>query len=280
MIRTAIVALVIASGASGGSKDPPLRHAQDPEAERVMAAVRAAVTPALPYPDSDGFGSLPKDEKSTAVWMVRPHAPGDESIEVLANPLNLANQQRATKAMAQIQSSVESAQRRSEAQYERAISEAKRTGKSQEVDGVTLSDEGVAGARVDAESHVLIEVEFNRPSYRFSIPSSIEPAPARLLEIPGAVSVMTIPSNVYREKTARSVEDRFCPAETIVFFGELSPAGVDKRSDTSYDVGAAATSAASSRHVRSLVLRLRGNDTLIAQILRASDWNPLLELLK
>src|SRR5687768_16114613 len=116
ILRLAAVALAIASNTFG----------QDPEHERVMAAVRTAVMPALPYPESDADGILPKDEKSTDPWMVRPHAAGDRSIEVIANPLNLGNQQRAARAMAQIQASLESAQRRSEAQYERAIAEAKR----------------------------------------------------------------------------------------------------------------------------------------------------------
>jgi len=45
-------------------------------------------------------------------------------------------------------------------------------------------------------------------------------------------------------------------------------------------VTAVATASANGAPVRSLVLRLRGNDTLIAQILRTSDWNGVLELLK
>ena len=46
---------------------------EGPYDERVMAAVRAAVLPALPYPESDEDGSLPKDGKTTEAWMVRPH---------------------------------------------------------------------------------------------------------------------------------------------------------------------------------------------------------------
>ena len=85
------------------------------------------------------------------LWMVRPLQPGDRTIDVLANPLNEVNQAKATRAMAQIERSIQAAQRRADLQYERAIAEAKRTGKSQDVDGVTLSDEGLAGARIDAE---------------------------------------------------------------------------------------------------------------------------------
>ena len=87
--------------------------------------------------------------------------------------------------MAQIEQAIASAQRRADAQYERAVAEAKRTGRSQDVDGVSLSDEGLAGARIDAESHVTIDVLFNQPSYRFEIASSVEPAPARAGVDPG-----------------------------------------------------------------------------------------------
>ncbi len=52
------------------------------------------------------------------------------------------------------------------------MADARRTGKSQDVEGVTLADEGVAGARIDAESHVLIEVEINRPAYAYPVASS------------------------------------------------------------------------------------------------------------
>lgn len=258
----------------------PAPHEGGPYDERVMAAMRAAVMPALPFPESDDEGSLPKDGKTTEAWMVRPHAAGDRSIEVIANPLNLANQQRATKAMAQIQASLESAQRRSEAQYERAIAEAKRTGRSQDVDGVTLSDEGLAGARIDAEAHVTIDVEFNQPAYSFTVTSSMAPSPSRTITIPGAVAVITVPSNVYRQKTATSSDERFCPAETLLFFGGLHAPDVDEHANDSFTVTASAAAAETRPGVRSMVVRLRGNDTLIAQILRGSDWGRVVELLK
>jgi len=275
-IAAAVLVTLVASIAQAQSASAPQVELES----RVMAAVRAAVTPALPYPASDREGVLPKDEKSTDPWMVRPHAAGDRSIEVIANPLNLANQQRATKAMAQIQASLESAQRRSEAQYERAVAEAKRTGRSQDVDGVTLSDEGLAGARVDAESHVTIDVEFNRPAYSFTVASSIAPSPSRAITVPGAVTVIAVPPNVYREKTAASTDDRFCPAETLVFFGAVRAPDVSEHSGNTYTVTAAGTNAEPARAVQSVVVRLRGNETLIAQILRGSDWTRLAELLK
>src|SRR4030095_10195142 len=129
----------------------------------------------------------PANGNTEARWVVRPLQPGDRSIEVLANPLNEVNQLRATRAMAQIENNIQAAQRRASAQYDRAVAEAKRTGKSQEVDGVTLADEGVAGAKIDADSHLTIDVAIDQPSYKFSLSSSIQPASATPLSIPGAV---------------------------------------------------------------------------------------------
>ncbi|HJU44805.1 MAG TPA: hypothetical protein VJ691_18405 [Vicinamibacterales bacterium] len=207
--------------------------------DRVMHAVRAAVAPALPFPASDAAGSLPANGRPEAPWMVRPHQAGDRTIEILANPLNEEYQRRAAKAMAEIERSIEAAQRRAEVQYEQAIAEAKRTRRSQEVDGVSLSDEGVAGARIDAESHVTIDVSFN--------------------EVAAAgVAISTTPSGIYRGDDGI---ERFREAESTV------------------SIGARQASSTTAR-MSSLVIRLRGNETLTADLLRKSDWASLLELLK
>jgi hypothetical protein len=95
------------------------------------------------------------------------------------------------------------------------------------VDGVTLSDEGVAGARIDAESHVTIDVSFSEMA-----------APA--------VSISSTPSAVYRGDDGIQ---RFREAQSTVSVG-------------------------------SLVIQLRGNEALIADLLRKSNWASLLELLK
>ena len=229
MFRLFVAAVAIVSA-------PTVAVAQeDARAEQIMARVRAVL--AAPFPASDGLGSLPADGKSAAAWMIRPHQPGDRTIEILANPLNEEYQRRAAKAMAEIEQSIEAAQRRAEAQYERAIAEAKRTRRSQEVDGVTLSDEGLAGARIDAESHVTIDVSFGQ------------------VVAPG-VSISTTPSSVYRGDDGI---ERFREAQSTVSIG------AQPRSD--------APPGGSS-----LVIRLSGNDTLIAELLRKSDWASLLEL--
>lgn len=218
---------------------PAYAHTQEEAlAARVMTAVRATVAPALPFPASDELGSLPADGKSTGPWLVKPLQAGDRTIEVLANPLNEAHQRRATKAMAQIEASIEAAQRRADVQYERAIAEARRTGRSQDVDGVTLSDEGLAGARIDAESHVTIEVSFNAPAS-------------------SGVAISSTPASVYRDDTG---VERFREGQATVSLGRTQPA--------------------SGAGLSSLVITLRGNEALIADLLKKSDWQRLLELLK
>jgi hypothetical protein len=261
-----------------GCVTPDLAIAQDDVlATRVMAAVRQAVAPALPFPGTDDSGSLPADGKYDGPWLVRPQEPGRAAIEVIANPLNLAHQLRAERAMAQIEQSIEAAQRRADAQYERAVAEAKRTGRSQDVDGVTLNDEGLAGARIDAESHVTVEVSFNQPSYRVEVASSVEPAPPREVAVPGAVAVLGVPPNVFR---AEKDHERFCEAEFQVYLGQVTVPDVRRRADQRYEVTAGATPSENANRVTSVVIRLRGNDVLMAEILRKGNWSVLLELLK
>jgi len=238
---------------------------------RVLTAVRTAMTPALPFPDSDAAGALPIGGDTEALWMVLPLQPGDQTIEVVANPLNQVNQVRAARAMAQIEANVEAAQRRAAAQFERAVSEAKRTGKSQDVDGVTLADEGVAGAKIDADSHVAIEVASNQPAYKFTIESSVQPAPSTQVTIPGAAAVIAVAANTYYD--AGLGADRYAEAQTIVFLGRLTPQ-VQKRADHSYEVDAAAVAPSS------IVIRMRGNEALMADLLRKTNWNSLLELIR
>lgn len=250
------------------------------DVDRVMAVVRAAMAPALPFPDTDDTGSVPANNSTTVLWMVRPLQPGERTIEVMANPLNEVNQARANRAMAQIGAAIDAAQRRAEAQYERALAEAKRTGRSQDVDGVGLSDEGVAGARIDAEAHVSIDVDFNQPAYAFAVASSIEPAASKQVAIDGAVAVVAVPSNVYRATTVQGTEERFAPAETVVFFGTLGAPAVRGSSDTAFEVTASAVASEGAAVVRTMTLRFRGNEMLIADLLRKADWTQVLELLK
>jgi hypothetical protein len=180
--------------------------------------------------------------------------------------------------MAQIENNIEAAQRKAAAQYERALADAKRTGKSQDVDGVTLADEGVAGAKIDADSHVEIEVAFNQAAYQFDVPTSIQPASSTQVSIPGAVGVISVPSNTYRDE--RLGTDRYAEAQAQVFLGRLAAPEVHKRADNAYEVTAAASPSEKAGGITTIVIRIRGNEVLMADLLRKTNWNALLELLK
>lgn len=265
MARWLLLALALALPAQGTA-----------DSDRVMAAVRAAVAPALPFPGTDDSGTVPANNSPDPLWMVRPLQPGERTIEVMANPLNPVNQARATRAMAQIGVAIGAAQRRAELQYEHALAEAKRTGRSQDVDGVGLSDEGVAGARIDADDHVTIDVDFNQPGYSFAIDSSVAPASSRQAVIASAVAVITVPSNVFRSQSAQRSEERYCPAEALVYFGAVAAPDVRRRSEHAYEVTTAAgAGSGGAGPVRSLVVRLRGNEPLIAEILSKTNWDQL-----
>jgi len=250
------------------------------DGDRVMAVVRAALAPALPFPDTDDSGSLPVNHSGAPLWMVRPLQPGERSIEVMANPLNETNQAQATQAMAAIRAAIEGAQRRSELQYERAIAEAKRTGRSQDVDGVGLSDEGIAGARIDAEAHVSIDVDFNQASYTFNVEASGSPAVSRQAVVPGAAAVISVPANTFRIMNGQRPEERYGSAETVVFLGALGTPEVREQSAHTFEVSASSVPSPAAGAIRSLAIRLRGNEALIAEILVKADWKQVQELLK
>ena len=85
------------------------------------------------------------------------------------------------------------------------------------------------------------------------------------------MAVIAIPSNTFREQPGNV--ERYAEAQTLVFLGRSAPPEVQKRADHQFEVFATATSPA-------LVIRLRGNETLIADLLQKTNWNALLELLR
>lgn len=275
MLRLLVAAAIVFTPVVAGAQDEALPG-------RVMGAVRSALAPVLAaFPATDDSGAVPADGRSDAPWIVRPVQPGERTIEILANPLNEDQQRRAAKAMADIEASILAAQRRAEAEFERAVAEAKRTGRSQDVDGISLSDEGVAGAKIDAESHVTIDVLFNQPSYRFEVASAIEPGPDAVLAaaLPGGTFLVNIPAHTYRDRQTKI--ERYCERETQIYLGQVAAPDVQKRPDSSiYEIGARSVAAPSSSAVSSLVLRIRGNPLVIDDLLTKSNWASLLELLR
>lgn len=249
---------------------------QEALSTRVMTAVREALAAALPYPEADAKGAVPVNDSTEALWMVRYPAAGEKlTIEVSANPLNEVVQLRATRAMAQIDLNIQAAQRRATMQYENAVAEAKRTGRSQDVDGVTLSDEGIAGERIDAESHVTIDVLFNERDYRFGVPGAQEPTRLPAFTYPNGVALM-VPAHPYRGDGGA---ERFAESQRLVFMGRIGEPRVSKQPDDVWNVTAAAIPQTTTG-LHGLVLRIRGNNELVTEIVAKTDWARLLELLK
>jgi hypothetical protein len=253
------------------------QQAQDPnQRDQVMKAVRAAIAPVIAsFPQSDEDGSLPVGGNTDAVWMVRPDRPFENTIEIHANPLNEQNQRVAARAMAVIERNIEAAQRRAAAQYDRAVEEARRTGKSQDVDGVTLSDEGIEGAKIDAESQVFIDAAFNHEAYRYLIKSGAPPVVST--ELAGAITIVSFPANTYRDSNLNA--DRYFAAEAVVFLGRIVQPKVSKTGDNSYEVFATATPA-DRPGINTVVVNLKGNEALVKELLKKTTWGQLVELMK
>lgn len=264
-IAFVIFALLIAAPAS----------AQDATRARVMAVMKSALAPALPFPETDEDGAVPANNSTEALWMVRYPTADDTTIEVLANPLNEVVQLRATRAMAQIESNIQAAQRRATAQYESAVAEAKRTGRSQEVDGVTLSDEGLAGERIDADSQVVIEVRFNERAYNFRVVGESEPTRVASFVYPNSTALM-VPAHVYKDDDG---VEHFAESQRIVFLGRIAEPKASKEKGDVFEV-TAATTAPGTTGLDGLVVRIRGNNELVTEIFAKTNWNQLLELLK
>jgi hypothetical protein len=229
---------------------------------------------ALPFPDTVADGTVPVNNNAEALWMIEADQ-RDQTIRIQANPLNAVAQLRATRAMAQIESNIQAAQRRAEVQYEAALAEAKRSGRSQAVDGVTLSDEGVAGERIDAESQATIVVEFHEREYRYLVPGTMEPSPVDTFPHADSTVLMT-PGHLYKDEAGT---EHWAESHRIVLLGRNLDTKVTKQRDGLYRVTAVPTTPATTG-LDSLSLHVRGNSELVSDILAKTNWAQLLELLK
>src|SRR5687768_6580872 len=105
----------------------------------LSAGLAKSMRAALPFPPATAEGT-PVGGDVNAVWTVR-WPDGDEPrIEVLANPLNTGNRERALKAEQEIQKAAMNSQLRSQDDYERAVKEFERTGRAPTIREITLRD--------------------------------------------------------------------------------------------------------------------------------------------
>jgi hypothetical protein len=233
-------------------------------ADRTDALV-AAVRPALPFPDASADGELPASGGEKARWFVLwPAQTGEPRIRIKANPLHPETQASSVAAMEDIQQAVIAAERKAQAAYERAVTEVKRSGKTTDVDGVTLEDEGVAGERIDAELELTISLA---PASSFDLASSR--APTVIRGTGGIAWVISTSPNVYRESAGTTLRERFRPAEVRLLIGVSQPPVVQRSGgDDRFVVTLAAPADA-------LAVVLRGNEELLQDVVGRADWSRL-----
>ncbi len=157
-------------------------------------ALVAALRPALPFPEASDDGT-PSGGDPGPVWTV--HWPAEDSsvVEVLANPLNVENHARALKADAAIQKAAMQSQQRSQADYDKAVSDFQKTGRVSEIREISLRDDGPAGERYDAESQLTIDARV------VDLPQRLTVGTGRLPEaFPGsaAAAIIRVAANEYQ----------------------------------------------------------------------------------
>lgn len=229
-------------------------------------AVWAAVQPALPYPAATERNE-PIDGSDRARWVVRrvPAAEGALVVEVLANPLNREAQDAAVQDMAAIQREVFAAERRAQVEFDRALGEVRETGQPVSVRGVTLSDEGLAGDRADAESRMVVEIAVPGAEHVVSIAAADAPRFAATTH--GATWVIKTP---WRSLPGPDGRTHYYAAEALVFFGAAKPA-IGEKGPQLYTVRATPREGASSF----TLVTLRGNHDLVDDVLARADWSRI-----
>jgi len=230
-----------------------------------VAAMVEAVKPALPFPGADDSGAVPDGGGDDAKWfVVWPTDPEETQIIVRANPLHPDTQKIVSAAEGSIQRAVAVAERKAQAAYDRALDELKRTGKTADLDGISLDDEGAAGQRLDAELELTIELIEPAP---FQIASSIEPTVTG-----GSTGVswqVLVPANAVQEGSGAERRDRFTASQARLFFGAIPKPTVHRLDgQPRYAVNL-------SPAPGGFVVVIRGNEPLLKQVLAGADWTRL-----
>jgi hypothetical protein len=233
-----------------------------PQLEPRMATLVEIVRPVLPYPGATRDGDLPEDNSAASRWFVIWPSSADETqVIVRANPLHPEVQAASAKAMAEINAAVAAAERRAQASYDRALEQLRRTGRSTELENVTLDDEGVAGERIDAELEVTIELSDAAP---FDIATGVAPKVGEGGN--GPTWIVEVAPNTYRPSSGDDRREHFRAAEAHLYFGLSEPPQVTRYADEArYRVTVPGRSEA-------FVVTLRGNTELVTMLLTTVDW--------
>jgi hypothetical protein len=260
MLRPAFWLLVASLGVGASA-------AQSSGAAAIGDALKGAVDRALPFPEARSDGT-PPGGATEPIWLVRWPAGDEARVDVLANPLNPGNRDRALKAEAEIQKAVMASQRVSQGDYEQAVSDFQRTGKVGEIREVSLNDEGVAGERYDAESQLTIRAQVFGGRHTVTIPTSRRPEAGA--ETAAGAAVVRVPANTYLEPATADTPSltRFCPEQAWIFFGATAPPAIASTDESTATVEAAPAPGTG----RIIVISITGNAELVDRVLQQSDW--------
>ena len=240
--------------------------------QAISAALVKAMHAALPFPAATAEGT-PVGGGADAEWMVRWPDADTPRIEVLANPLNAGNRDRALKAEQEIQKSAMNAQLRSQGDYERAVKEFESTGRASTVREISLRDDGLAGERYDAESQLTIVAQAIAPGHRFTVSTSALPAVSTA--VPGLM-VVRVAANAYLEPESSGLPGmgHYSPEQAWVFFGPVGTPVITRRDGADVDIEMTAGGQPSQgRH--GAVVMISGNAGLVEQVLTQADWSVL-----
>lgn len=248
-------------------------HAQPPGDELLVRALVLALRPALPFPEAGPDGT-PASGGAQPVWVVRWPEKGGGQVEVLANPLHPENRKRALEAEAAIQKAAMRSQRRSQGDYEQALSDFARTGRVSNIREISLDDDGVAGERYDADSHLLVSVAPLDDDLSFSVATGIPPAVMN--GVAGPMVVIRVPANVYKAvaEAGAPAEEHYCAEQAWLVFGDAGGAAISPRADgPQVDVTVPVSTEPGGRG--GVVVSISGNPALVKQALRRADWPAL-----
>lgn len=252
-----LLALACASTSEARQGSPALRD-----------ALVAAVTPALPFPEAADDGT-PSRGDPRPVWTVQWPDRDSAVVEVLANPLNPDNHARALEVEEAIQKAAMQSQQRSQADYEKAVSDFQRIGRVSEIREISLRDDGLAGERYDAESQLTIEARFVNSPERLAVATGRLPEAYPASD--GPVGIVRVAANEYREpdENGAPASTRFCAEQAWVLFGPIAPPVVSRTND--HEAAVALTRVPESSGDVILVT-IRGNVELVDRVLQRASW--------
>ena len=243
----------------------------------LSAGLVKAMRAALPFPPATPEGT-PVGGNLDAVWTVRWPDGDAPRIEVLANPLNTGNRERALKAEQEIQKAAMSSQLRSQDDYERAVKEFERTGRAPTVREITLRDDGLAGERYDAESQLTIVAQTIAPGHQFTISTSV--LPVMSTEVPGLL-VVRVAANAYQEPESSGLPGmgHYSPEQALVFFGPVGTPVITPREGADVEIAMTAGGQPAAGRPGAVVW-ISGNAGLVDQVLTKGEWSVLRALVE